>query len=212
PSVLVDSGGRIIAWYLPNAITHWIQAEMEQATVNMGHLLKKSMTNGQQTKWRTFSKYFHSSNGSPLTPGCINIAPCWFQQGHEVRPTGLYQGILVSAALKGDGGPAVILSMQRSALLTSAALRVMHPDLYWASVTTQIKLGQWAKENDLIDIYTCLQLWASVFNCAAVICNRQCPPHRDPSSTPDGFDLMTSIGNYSEGIMTLSNLGIRLQY
>lgn len=28
PSVLVDSGGRIIVWYLPNAITHWIQVRV----------------------------------------------------------------------------------------------------------------------------------------------------------------------------------------
>jgi len=67
-------------------------------------------------------------------------------------------------------------------------------------------------ENGLNDIYTHLQLWASVFNCASIICNRQCPPHRDPRSAPEGFDAMTSVGNYCGGLMTLSNLGIQLQY
>ncbi|KAG1819027.1 uncharacterized protein BJ212DRAFT_1202632, partial [Suillus subaureus] len=62
------------------------------------------------------------------------------------------------------------------------------------------------------DIYTHLQLWASVFNCASIICNRQCPLHWDPRSAPEGFNLMTSIGNYSDGLMTLSNLGIQLGY
>ncbi|KAG0693024.1 hypothetical protein DFH29DRAFT_881794 [Suillus ampliporus] len=100
PLVLVDSGGCIILWYLPDTISLWIQvrlcivtyeptftlsqqAKMEEATVSMGYLLKKSMTSGQQTKWRTFSGYFHMSDCRPLTPGCINIAPCWFQQGQE---------------------------------------------------------------------------------------------------------------------------------
>ncbi|KAG0696296.1 hypothetical protein DFH29DRAFT_813156, partial [Suillus ampliporus] len=60
------------------------------------------------------------------------------------------------------------------------------------------------------DTYTCLQLWASVFNCTAVICNRQCPLHQDPRSAPEGFDVMTSVGHYCDGLMTLSNLGIQL--
>ncbi|KAG1889747.1 uncharacterized protein F5891DRAFT_921651, partial [Suillus fuscotomentosus] len=61
-------------------------------------------------------------------------------------------------------------------------------------------------------IHTHLQLWASVFNCAAVSCNRQCPLHRDLRSAPKGFDVMTSVGHYCDGLMTLSNLGIQLRY
>ncbi|KAG2068609.1 hypothetical protein BDR04DRAFT_1023997, partial [Suillus decipiens] len=59
-----------------------------------------------------------------------------------------------------------------------------------------------------IDIYTQLQFWASVFNCASVISNRECPLHQDPRSTPEGIDVMSSIGHYCDGLMTLSNLGI----
>ncbi|KAG2095119.1 uncharacterized protein F5147DRAFT_584713 [Suillus discolor] len=67
-------------------------------------------------------------------------------------------------------------------------------------------------DNGHNDIYTRLQLWALVFNCTAVICNRQCPLHRDPRSAPEGFDIMTSVGHYCDGLMTLSNLSIQLQY
>ncbi|KAG0695459.1 hypothetical protein DFH29DRAFT_814135 [Suillus ampliporus] len=102
--------------------------------------------------------------------------------------------------------------MQCSVLLALVALRVMHPELYWASVTTQMKLIQWAIKNNLSDIYTHLQLWASVFNCTAVICNRQCPLHQDPRSAPKGFNVMTSVGHYCNGLITLSNLSIQLQY
>ncbi|KAG2067442.1 hypothetical protein BDR04DRAFT_986172, partial [Suillus decipiens] len=62
------------------------------------------------------------------------------------------------------------------------------------------------------DIYTRLQFWASVFNCASVISNRECPLHQDPRSTPEGIDVMSSIGHYYNGLMTLSNLGIHLRY
>lgn len=118
----------------------------------------------------------------------------------------------MSATLRGKGGLEIIISMQRAALLSSAALRVMHPKLYWASIITHIKLARWAIEHGLGHMFACLQVWASVFNCASVICNRQCPLHRDPSSTPEGFDIMASVGHYCNGIMTLSNLGIRLRY
>ncbi|KAG1730099.1 uncharacterized protein EDB91DRAFT_1252759 [Suillus paluster] len=194
PSVLMDSGGHIILWYLPDTISPWIQAEMAAATVGMGYLLKTSITSGQESNWRTFSGHFHMSDCHLLTPGCINIAPCWFQQGREpygFPPTGGFTPE-VSAMLKGEGGPKVILSMQRSALLASAALRVMHPELYWALVTTQMKLARWAMENELDGM--------------------QCPLHRDPRSTPEGFDVMTSVGHYCDGLMTLSNLGIQLRY
>ncbi|KAG1866110.1 hypothetical protein F4604DRAFT_1928112 [Suillus subluteus] len=214
PSVILDSAGRIILWYLPDAISPWIQAEMEDATIGMGSLLMKSMTSGLDTQWRTFPGSFHVSDRHQLTPGCINLAPCWFMQGWEPHGLPPANGFTpeVSAALKGKGGPEIIISMQRAALLASAALRVMHPKLYWASVATHIKLARWAVERGLSDMSTCLQFWASVFNCAAVICNRQCPLHRDPSSTPKGFDVMSSVGHYCNGLMTLSNLGIRLQY
>jgi hypothetical protein len=52
----------------------------------MGDLLRKSITARQGTSWRTCEFNFGPSETPHLTPGCINIAPCWFQQGHEVGP------------------------------------------------------------------------------------------------------------------------------
>ncbi|KAG1805325.1 uncharacterized protein BJ212DRAFT_1486445 [Suillus subaureus] len=148
PLVILDLAGHIILWYLPGAISPWIQAEMEEATIGMGSLLKESMTSGPDTQWRTFLRNFHASDRHKLTPGYINLAPCWFLQGqepHSFLPTNGFTP-KVSATLKGKGGPKVIISMQHTALLALAALWVMHPKLYWASVTMQIKLAQWAVE------------------------------------------------------------------
>ncbi|KAG1888800.1 hypothetical protein F4604DRAFT_1569550, partial [Suillus subluteus] len=36
--------------------------------------------------------------------------------------------------------------------------------------------------------------------------------HQDPSSTPEGFDVMSSVSHYCNGLMTLYNLSIWLQY
>ncbi|KAG1720613.1 hypothetical protein EDD22DRAFT_854601, partial [Suillus occidentalis] len=83
PLIILDSAGRIILWYLPGAISPWIQAEMVESTIGMGSLLRQSMSSGPDTQWRTFPRNFHTSDREQLIPGCINLAPCWFQQGQE---------------------------------------------------------------------------------------------------------------------------------
>lgn len=106
----------------------------------------------------------------------------------------------------------MITAMQRPALLASAALRVMHPQLYWASVRTHIELGRWSADQDLPDMHRLLKHWASVYTGATVMCNRNSPDHRDPKCPPEAFDILTCIGNYHHGVMQLTNLGIDLLY
>jgi hypothetical protein len=116
PSVVIDSGYRIILWYLPGAL-HWSlqvgtglcwnftilirrrQRDMYNATIGMGNLLKQSITTGktstgQSSKWRTHSSNFYAAQEPQLTPGCINISPCWFQQGHEVSLNFVYRELV----------------------------------------------------------------------------------------------------------------------
>jgi|GraSoiStandDraft_47_1057283.scaffolds.fasta_scaffold28130_7 hypothetical protein len=57
---------------------------MHQATDSMTDLLKRSVTTGKTTLWRTDRSNFHPSIDGQVTPGCINISPAWFQQGREV--------------------------------------------------------------------------------------------------------------------------------
>ncbi|KAG2756207.1 hypothetical protein P692DRAFT_20716135, partial [Suillus brevipes Sb2] len=86
PCVVVDSGLRIILWYVLKCLSLWDQNDMFTTTRFMGDLLRKSITARQGTSWRTCESNFGPSETPHLTPGCINIAPCWFQQGHEVGP------------------------------------------------------------------------------------------------------------------------------
>ncbi|KAG1809531.1 hypothetical protein EV424DRAFT_1542955 [Suillus variegatus] len=84
PLVVIDSRYRIILWYILDALTLWVQNDMFSVTLSMGDLLKESITNGKSGGWRTNRTNFYQTESLGLTPGCINIAPCWFQQGHEV--------------------------------------------------------------------------------------------------------------------------------
>ncbi|KAG2029646.1 hypothetical protein BDR03DRAFT_1018115 [Suillus americanus] len=137
PSVVIDSGGRIIVWYLPGALTTMIMKDIHGATHSMSGPPKHSITTSKITQWRTNRSNFHTSTHGMVTPGCINISPAWFQQGREkhgfpnLDPEDGFSPE-VSVALKGDAGRNITMSLQRSSIIISAALRVMHPDLYWA--------------------------------------------------------------------------------
>ncbi|KAG1822781.1 uncharacterized protein BJ212DRAFT_1296744 [Suillus subaureus] len=93
----------------------------------------------------------------------------WFLQAHP--------------ALKFHPKVSVTLrAMQRPAALIAAALRVMHPSIYWSSLTMKLGLGLWADNNQLEEMGNHLQEWVSVFTALAVMCNRHSPLHHDTLS------------------------------
>ncbi|KAG1730913.1 hypothetical protein EDB19DRAFT_1641076, partial [Suillus lakei] len=177
---------------------------------------------GESGNWRTQGSNFLPPEGPELTPGCINIAPCWFQQGHEVSPPQCYgpppenpdDGFkpVVSTSLKGNRSLSMILDMQRPTLIASTALRVMHPQLYWASVRTHLELGHWSVDHGSDNMHHLPKHWASVYTGATIMCNCQTPDHRDPKCPPEAFDILTCIGSYQHTVMQLTNLGIELVY
>ncbi|KAG2747596.1 hypothetical protein P692DRAFT_20674296, partial [Suillus brevipes Sb2] len=125
PTVVCDKFGIIIFWYLPGAIDLAIQ--MAVATAMMSVPLARSVTRGAAAndKWRTHSSNFYPSRGEGI-PGCINLSPAWFLQGHSAPKCHPH----VSATLKEFDGRSFSLAMHRPVVLIAAALRVMHPKLY----------------------------------------------------------------------------------
>ncbi|KAG1900009.1 uncharacterized protein F5891DRAFT_953041 [Suillus fuscotomentosus] len=176
-------------------------------------LLKKSLSPvNANCIWRTDRSYFYLTETPGVSPGCINVSPCWFQQGHEVNNADVSCCPEISASLKGPQGVTIIKSMRRPSLLALAALRVMHPSLYWSSLRTTLEVGHWAYSSGQTKMYERIRHWALVFTGVAVMANHQSPAHRDPKCCPEWFDLMTSVSNYRSARMTLHNLGIELMY
>ncbi|KAG1776154.1 hypothetical protein EV702DRAFT_1046320 [Suillus placidus] len=139
PSVVIDSGYRIIIWYVPDGLSPWVQSDMYAATVAMGDLLKKSITDRKGSGWRTQVSNFQPSRLPGILPGCINITPCWFQQGHKCYgppPENLDNGFKpkVSATLKGDRSLSMIMGHAKTRTTC----------LYWASIRTHVELGRWS--------------------------------------------------------------------
>ncbi|KAG0692348.1 hypothetical protein DFH29DRAFT_1008816 [Suillus ampliporus] len=173
PATILDVSGAIIAWYLPDALTDATQKEIWVASDLLAPMLEESVK--VDGNWRTNQRWFKpSSEDDVLTPGCINVSPAWFQQGHEnqLDPQ-------VSASLKGALSEKILKAIARPAAIATAALRVMHPEQYWAGLRAFGSLGEKAQSKELPKMSETLQYWASVFNSLSVISNRQTPNHRD---------------------------------
>ncbi|KAG1834079.1 hypothetical protein DFJ58DRAFT_847667 [Suillus subalutaceus] len=157
--------------------------------------------------WRTTQQWFTpSSENDVLTPGCVNLSPAWFQQGHENQ-----SDPEVSASLKGPSSENILKAIARPAAIATAALRVMHPEQYWAGLQAFASLGEKARSKELPKMSETLQYWATVFNSLTIIiCNRETPNHRDPSSISECFDILTSVGNYSNARMSMPSLQLEL--
>ncbi|KAG1834668.1 hypothetical protein DFJ58DRAFT_735758 [Suillus subalutaceus] len=205
--VVLDKFGVIVLWYLPGAIDPAIQNDMMVATLMMSGPLGMSVTrSGADKKWYTHESNFQSSQQG-LTPGCINLSPGWFLQAHpapKFHPE-------VSATLRVCGS-SLCQAMQRPAALIAAALRVMHPSLYWSSLTTKLGLSLWADNNQLEEMGNRLREWVSVFTALAVMCNRCSPLHHDTLSRAQWFNVMTSVGNHSPVRMQMPNIGVEIAY
>ncbi|KAG0696450.1 hypothetical protein DFH29DRAFT_879362 [Suillus ampliporus] len=200
PATILDVSGAIIAWYLPDALTDATQKEIWAASDLLAPMLEESIK--VDGNWRTNQRWFKpSSEDDVLTPGCINVSPAWFQQGHEnqLDPQ-------VSASLKGALSEKILKAIARPAAIATAALRVMHPEQYWAGLRAFGSLGEKAQSKELPKMSETLQYWASVFNSLSVISNQQTPNHRDHLSIPECFDILTSVGNYSNARMSMPSL------
>ncbi|KAG1791133.1 uncharacterized protein BJ212DRAFT_1294046 [Suillus subaureus] len=57
-----------------------------------------------------------------------------------------------------------------------------------------------------------LQYWASMFNSLSVISNQETPNHRDHLSIPECFNILTTVGNYSNAWMSMPSLQLEFRY
>jgi hypothetical protein len=114
--------------------------------------------------------------------------------------------------LKGASSENILKAIARPAAITSAALRVIHPEQYFAGLRTMSNLRHKAVSKDLPQMPETLQYWASVFNTLSIISNRETPNHQDHLSIPECFDILTIVGNYSNAQMKMPSLQLGFKY
>ncbi|KAG2353238.1 hypothetical protein BDR07DRAFT_1496653 [Suillus spraguei] len=189
PATIIDVSGTIIAWYLLDALTETTQKEIRAATDLLGPSLEKSVK--ADGNWRYNQE--------------------WFKQGSENGHENLSDPE-VSASLKGPSSENILKAIARPAAIASAALRVMHPQQYFAGLRALSHLGDKAVSKELPQMPETLQYWASVFNSLSIISNWETPNHRDHLSIPECFDILTTVGNYSNAQMSMPSLQLEFRY
>jgi len=99
PCTITDCHGRLLLWYLPNILRPDRQViirfkasekslkKMQTSMFADLHDLKSvlKVNYNQPTNWRAGPHFFRPVEGG-LKHGTVNIAPAWFEQGHEVCP------------------------------------------------------------------------------------------------------------------------------
>ncbi|KAG2353308.1 hypothetical protein BDR07DRAFT_1310002, partial [Suillus spraguei] len=98
------------------------------------------------------------------------------------------------------------------AAIASVALRVMHPQQYFAGLQALSHLGDKALSKELPQMPETLQYWASVFNSLSIISNRETPNHRDHLLIPECFNIPTTMGNYPNAWMSMPSLQLEFRY
>jgi hypothetical protein len=103
--------------------------------------------------------------------------------------------------------------MHESFALMGVFLNITHPNLYQARRQVYEKIVEdtaVVKEGDAV--LGVLQDWTSPFSGYGLISNCTTPLHWDNNSQGAWYDLLTTIGPYSQSTLLLKNLGLELQY
>lgn len=96
-------------------------------------------------------------------------------------------------------------AMSDTSAIVTGLLRIMHPALYRAGCEAMAKLT--AQQPHLSKI---LQRWGTPFTAITIISNRSTPAHRDTRSLKEYFDILTSVGQFSNAVMELDGVGIQV--
>ena len=164
-----------------------------------------SSANSDTVKWR--DRGYKEHGGTSISPGHIPFSPCWFNIGGQLS---------VSASLRGWPSSPTIKYLRQdkdSLALLGAVLALIHPQLAVRgfSILRGIQNGEIINDatNSLRQERV---LWPSPFNAFSIISNRSTQLHRDGKGFAPFYDVLTTIGEYTEGWFNVPGIGLRFQY
>ncbi|KAF8422291.1 hypothetical protein L210DRAFT_3423551, partial [Boletus edulis BED1] len=152
--------------------------------------------------WRTSADLFKTD---AAIKGAINLSPSWFQQGRHV--SSLLKGSRTDQSARGW----IEANTDQLAIL-SAAMAIMHPDMYVTGREALVQLGKWAAEEGQTDMLDVLKIWPTVFSVGSIVANRASRLHWDLNGRPQWFDFLVTCGAYDNLDLVLPCLGLRLRY
>jgi hypothetical protein len=174
------------------------------------------------SNWQTSQEWFkQSSEHVGITPGCINLSPAWYQQGHKVGSDEMVMLVIkLTNPIEPIGSRSIYIVegtiLQENPKIHSKAsshcISGTQGDASRAVLGRVASLRQKAEGKELPKMSETLQYWALVFNTLSIISNRQTPNHRDHLSIPECFDILTSVRNYFHARMSMPSLQLEFGY
>ena len=141
------------------------------------------------------------------SPGHIPFSPCWFNGANVLS---------VSQSLRGwPNGPTVeyLHKDHESLSLLGAVLALIHPQL--AAIGLSVLRGF---QKNLIHTRTTKNLgpvrllYPSPSTAFSIISNRETPLHRDGKGYSPYYDIITTLGDYTDGRLEVPGVGLRFKY
>lgn len=108
-----------------------------------------------------------------------------------------------------NDSPAWLARTEGALHLLNAVLAVAHPELHQAGEQA-LNVLRTSGAHRKHRAYA--KKWTSVYTGVSVICNRACPPHRDPGGREDWYDMLLTIGRYARGVLNMPDLGATFDY
>ena len=160
---------------------------------------------GQATKRRDTG--YKPGETTLTSPGHIPFSPCWFNIAHKLT---------VSRSLRGwpHGSTIQYLRAEQELLaLVSAVLAVIHPRVAIQGLSILRGIQSGVISNVATDsLGPVRNLWPSPFTAFSIISNRETDLHRDGKGFSPYYDIITTLGHYSDGRLEVPGIGLRFQY
>ena len=146
--------------------------------------------------------------GTTLTsPGNVSFSPCWFNIAHKLS---------VSTSLRGwPNKPAVqYLREDRVSLcILGAVLSMIHPIAAKRGLAIMHGIANGIIRNDATNTLDEVRsLWSSPFTAISIISNRETELHRDGKGFAPFYDLIATVGYYTQGRFEVPGIGLRFGY
>lgn len=168
-------------------------------------VLRQSLPSNERITRR--ERGYKTSGTTTLSPGHIPFSPCWFNIASQLS---------VSTSLRGwPNKPGVrYLSADNVSLsILGAVLSVIHPKAAERGIAIMKGIRSGSIENiatkTLGDVRS---IWPCPFTAFSVISNRETELHRDGKGFSPFYDIITTIGDYTDGRLEIPGIGLRFRY
>ena len=173
--------------------------------------LRRDIRNAGDTaksKQRSEGFYVPSVNNDqePFPCGELSVSPCWYPQGNHTL-------LASSPVLKTHIGLNFFRTANESLALLGSALWLLHPKLAvrGSAIMEAIRNGT-VKEPKANKEPNATPWWPSPFTTMGFISNRKIDVHHDHKGFERFYDILTTLGDYSDGKFRVPGLGVVFEY